>query len=85
MTHPQSYLKLWEDIRERVERMLSEEIERDDLDEITKLLERVQKGELSVRDAQDGGALVVNIHIPGVCEASAPSPPLPSDGRGLKS
>lgn len=80
MTHPQSYLKLWEDIRERVERMLSEEIERDDLDEITKLLERVQKGELSVRDAQGDGLVVVNIHIPGVCEVSASSPPLPSDG-----
>jgi hypothetical protein len=63
-----SYLDMWTRIRKRLEQIGGiEQADKDELDQISKLLERVQKSELSLRDEPDGKLIVVNIHIPGIC------------------
>jgi len=62
-----SYLAMWERIRKRIEEITIEEADREELDQISKLLERVQKGELSLREEGGDRVIVVNVHIPGVC------------------
>ena len=62
-----SYLEMWKRIRNRIQTILIEEAERDDLDQISKLLERVMKSEMLLRENPEGGLVVVNVHIPGVC------------------
>jgi hypothetical protein len=62
-----TYLEMWERIRNRIEVILIEQADREELDLISKLLERVQKSELPLRESSEGGLLIVNVHIPGVC------------------
>jgi len=62
-----SYLAIWTRVRKKIEEISVEEADREELDQITKLLERAQKGELALREDIGDGPIVVNIHIPGVC------------------
>ena len=71
-----SYTEMWERIRRRIEDLLIEESDRAELDQISKLLERAQKGELALRGEDLDDLMVVNIHIPGVCDSTT-SPHIP--------
>ncbi|MCZ7583108.1 MAG: hypothetical protein M5R36_07100 [Deltaproteobacteria bacterium] len=66
-----SYLALWQRARGMIESQLEGAFDPKDLDQITKLLERVQKGEEISRQSAPGGVQVVNIRIPGVDEEDA--------------
>jgi hypothetical protein len=71
VTEP-NFLQTWERIRKRVEGLPIEESDHDGLEQISKLLERVQKGELSARESGVERLVVVNVHIPGVCGVEPP-------------
>lgn len=67
----ESYLALWKRIRRRIEELDIEMVDQVGLDQITRLLERVQKGEMSLREDEVDSLVVVNIHIAGVCGTEA--------------
>ncbi|MCC6156923.1 MAG: hypothetical protein IT350_02645 [Deltaproteobacteria bacterium] len=63
----ETFHAMWEAVRGRIAEMLAGEFPDTDLDEITKLLERVQKGIAAARDRGED-VIVVNIAIPGTEE-----------------
>ncbi|MCB9479303.1 MAG: hypothetical protein H6683_06440 [Deltaproteobacteria bacterium] len=74
---PASYLVLWRRIREQVEALIEGNEDRDTLDALSRLLERVQKGEAATREQAPDAPVVVNVHIPTVCGKD--DPVLPTD------
>ncbi|MBZ0272592.1 hypothetical protein K8I61_11190 [bacterium] len=61
-----SYLAIWERVRNRIETMPIEDGKREDLELITRLLERAQKGETALAESGEDQVVVVNIAIPGI-------------------
>jgi len=61
----ESYLSIWRRLRKRIEQLAIEDVDEQELDKISKLLERVQKGEMGLCVAGESGPIIVNIHIPG--------------------
>ncbi len=67
----ESYLSIWRRLRRRIEQLSIEDVDEAELDKISKLLERVQKGEMGLLEGEMSGPVIVNIHIPGVGEENA--------------
>ena len=61
----ESYLSIWRRLRKRVEQLAIEDVDQQELDKISKLLERVQKGEMGLWEGGESGPIIVNIYIPG--------------------
>jgi hypothetical protein len=67
------YLAMWESIRRELEALTIDKVDAAKLDALTKMIERAQKNELALREDRRGEVIVVNVHIPGVCDKAPPA------------